>query len=72
MDFNGRSLQQMQNSIGLSPTVVCAEAGVAMSTLYAVYGNKSHVKQLTVNKVREALQRLSSRNPLREQSTATA
>lgn len=70
MEFNGREMQQIQNRYGLSPTVVCTEAGISINTLYAVYGNKPSVKSSSVNKVKEALHRLTSRQLLQSKSMA--
>lgn len=58
MEFNGREMQQEQNQLGLSPTEVCAEAGVSMTTLYAIYTNKDSVSPRSVMKVKNALVRL--------------
>lgn len=61
MEFNGRELQATQNQLGLSPTEVCTEAGVSMTTLYAVYTNKETVSPRSVVKIKNALKRIQSK-----------
>lgn len=57
MKVDGRELQRMQNELGVTPTAVCSEADISMSTLYKVYGNKP-VSPHSANRVRKALTRL--------------
>lgn len=58
--MSGRELHREQNELGVSPEIVCSEAGISMSSLYKVYAGEP-VRDSTVAKVRNALARIKAR-----------